>query len=512
MRGVHKMEKRQQANLTVDKTFQHAKIDPRIYSSFLEHIGRAIYTGIYEPDHPLADARGFRTDVLKAVKELQVPMVRYPGGNFVSGYNWEDGIGPKDQRPRRLELAWQAIETNQFGTDEFADWAKDANTQVMMAVNLGTRGADDARRLVEYCNFPSGTELSDLRRKNGYEKPHGIKTWCLGNEMDGPWQICAKTAEEYGRVACEAAKLMKLVDPSIELVACGSSNITMPTFGDWEKTVLEHTFDHVEYISMHQYYANHDGDMPNFLARTLDMERFIRAVISICDMVAAKKQSHKQINISFDEWNVWYHSSEQDKHRKLWTTVGPVVEDIYNAGDALLVGSMLISLLRYADRVKIACLAQLVNAIAPIITEPGGGMYFQSIYYPYQQAICYGQGTVMHTVVDCPKYDSKDYCDVPYIDSVAVLNEEKDELTIFAVNRSLNQDYDLNCRIGGMGDISILEHIVLDCSDIDAENSIKEPSRVHPVTVAPAQAEGERVTCTLGKLTWNVIRIRVNGK
>ena len=301
------------AKVIIDQDFQVSRIDRRIYGSFIEHLGRAVYEGIYQPDSPFADEQGFRKDTLELVRELNVPIVRYPGGNFVSGYKWEDGVGPREQRPKRIDLAWSVVETNQVGLNEFSDWAKKANTDVMMAINLGTRGVAEAMELLEYCNLDQGTYYSELRKAHGYEKPHNIKLWCLGNEMDGPWQIGHKTAEEYGRLANETAKVLKGIDPSIELVVCGSSGSGMPTFGDWEATVLDHCYDSVDYVSLHTYYGDRDHDSETFLANNLDMDRFITDVANICDFVKAKKHSDKTIHLSFDEWNVWYHSNEQDE-------------------------------------------------------------------------------------------------------------------------------------------------------------------------------------------------------
>ena len=303
----------QKAKLVLDKDFSIGEIDKRIFGSFIEHLGRAVYGGIYEPGHPTADANGFRHDVAELVRELNVSVTRYPGGNFVSGYNWEDGVGPRDQRPKRLDLAWFTTETNQVGLNEFCDWAKLAGTEVMMAINLGTRGVDDARNIVEYCNHKSGSYLSDLRISHGWEQPHDIKLWCLGNEMDGPWQIGHKTAQEYGRIANEAGKVMKWVDPSIELVASGSSNLNMPTFAEWEATVLSEAYDTVDYMSLHQYYGNSENDTASFLARSDDMDEFIKKVVSVCDYVRAKERKKKYINLSFDEWNVWFHSAGKDQ-------------------------------------------------------------------------------------------------------------------------------------------------------------------------------------------------------
>ena len=301
------------AAMILDKDFAIGQVDPRMYGSFIEHLGRAVYGGIYEPGHPTADENGFRRDVIEKVRELGVPIVRYPGGNFVSGFNWEDSVGPRDKRPRRLDLAWMTTETNEVGLHEFADWAKKANTEVMYAVNLGTRGPDEARNVVEYANHKGGSYWSDLRIRNGAKNPFNIKLWCLGNEMDGPWQMGQKTAYEYGRTANEAAKMMKWVDPSIELVACGSCSHDMPTFGSWEYEVLSECYQNVDYVSLHRYYGNPTGDTPGFLARSMDLDDFIREVVAICDAVKGRKHAKKKLNLSFDEWNVWYHSHEQDK-------------------------------------------------------------------------------------------------------------------------------------------------------------------------------------------------------
>ncbi|MBS4223261.1 alpha-N-arabinofuranosidase [Lederbergia citrea] len=495
------------AKMIVEKDFKVSEVDKRIYGSFVEHLGRAVYGGIYEPGHPEADENGFRKDVIELVKELNVPLVRYPGGNFVSGYNWEDGVGPKADRPRRLELAWRTIETNELGTNEFVDWAKLVNAEVNMAVNLGTRGIDDARNLLEYCNHPSGTYYSDLRISHGYKEPHKIKTWCLGNEMDGPWQIGHKTAHEYGRLANETAKVMKLVDPSIELVACGSSNRSMPTFADWEATVLDHTYENVEFISLHQYYGNRANDVANYLALSLEMDDFIKSVISIADYIKAKKHSKKTINLSFDEWNVWYHSNDADRKIDPWTIAPPQLEDIYNFEDALLVGSMLITLLKHADRVKIACMAQLVNVIAPIMTETGGPAWKQTIFYPYMHASVYGRGVVLNPIVSSPKYDSKDFTDVPVLDTTAVYNEEKEELTIFAVNRDLEDSLLLESDIRNFEGYKVVEHIVLENNELKQVNTAKEQAVV-PHSRGDATNDNGIVTASLPKLSWNVIRLK----
>jgi len=498
------------ASMIVDKDFIVGEVDKRIYGSFIEHLGRAVYGGIYEADHPEADEQGFRKDVLELVKGLDVPIVRYPGGNFVSGYNWEDGVGPLADRPRRLELAWRTVEPNWIGLNEFMDWCQKANTEAMMAINLGTRGIDDARNLIEYANHPSGSYWSDLRIKHGYKQPHNIKTWCLGNEMDGPWQIGGKTAVEYGRLANESAKVMKWVDPSIELVACGSSAIGMATFPEWEATVLDLAYNNVDYISIHQYYGNRDNDTENFLAQSVSMDSFINTVISTADYVQAKKRSKKKVHLSFDEWNVWYHSNDADRKIEPWSIAPPQLEDIYNHEDALLVGSMLISMLKRADRVKMACIAQLVNVIAPIMTENGGAAWKQTIYYPYMHASIFGRGNVLVPLVKSPKYDTKDFTDVPYLDSVAVHNEEKGEVTVFAVNRHLTDELALDIDLRSFGACQVLEHIVLEHDDLKAVNTADAPDRVKPHTNGNATAvDGGKIQSSLAKASWNVIRIKI---
>lgn len=493
------------AKLIVDRYFTVGKVDERIFGSFIEHLGRAVYEGIYQPESRFADENGFRTDVLKLINEIRVPIVRYPGGNFVSNFNWEDSVGPKMQRPSKIELAWGVVETNQFGLNEFMDWCKKAGTKPMMAVNLGTRGIDAARNIVEYCNIKGGTYYSDLRVSHGVKEPHDIKLWCLGNEMDGPWQIGHKTAEEYGRLASQAGQVMKLVDPAIECVVCGSSNLDMPTFGNWERTVLEESYDNVDYLSMHQYYGNHDNDTPNFLANSVAMDRFISQVVSVCDYVKAVKRKKKNINLSFDEWNVWYHSNEQDKKLEKWVQHPHQLEDVYNFEDLLLVGSMLITLLRHADRVKIACLAQLVNVIAPIMTSDMGA-WRQTIFYPYMHASVYGRGTVLNTLVDVDTYESR-HGDAPFVDSVVTMDEENDSLTVFAVNKSLTDDCVLTCDLRQFEGYRVTGHIVCTHEDLKAVNTEENPDNVKPEECGNSKVEEGTLTSLLPAKSWNVITL-----
>ncbi len=497
-----------QAKIILDKDYRVSRVDERLFGSFIEHLGRAVYGGIYEPGHPLADDLGFRTDVIEAVKKLGVPIVRYPGGNFVSGFHWEDSVGPVANRPKRLDLAWFTTETNEVGLHEFARWADRAGAEMMYAINLGTRGPEQARDIVEYANHRGGSKFSDLRIANGKKDPFNIKVWCLGNEMDGPWQMGRKTAGEYGHIANEAAKMMKWVDPSIEVVACGSSSSEMPTFGSWELDMLDQCYDNIDYVSLHRYYGNPTGDTPGFLARTMDMDDFIHSVTSICDAVKGKKHSKKQVNLSFDEWNVWYHSNEQDKEiwkREKWGRALPLLEDIYNFEDALLVGSMLLTLLRNADRVKIACLAQLVNVIAPIMTRNGGGCWAQTIYYPFMHASQYGRGTVLKAVVQSPVYDCSDYEGVPTIDTAATLSDDG-SVTVFCVNRDLSEPCLLDLDLRSFGDLRMTDHIVLHHDDVKAINTEENPFNVAPATLPLTELDSGRAQIPIPPLSWNVLR------
>lgn len=498
------------AKLSISKDRQVSKIDRRIYGSFIEHLGRAVYGGIYEPTHESADDMGFRTDVLEAVSRLNVPIVRYPGGNFVSGYNWEDGTGDKAKRPRRLELAWGALETNEMGTDEFVQWAKRANTQVMMAVNLGTRGPEQARDLIEYCNYEGGTKYSELRIANGFNEPFNIKTWCLGNEMDGPWQMCAKTADEYGRVACEAAKMMKWVDESIELVACGSSGAYMPTFGAWEKTVLRHTYEHIDYMSLHAYYDHAENDTATFLGKSLLFDEFIKTVIRICDEVGAEKKSKKQINLSMDEWNVWLACSGQEGQTfKKWSIAPAQLEDVYTFEDALVVGCLLITLLKNANRVKMACLAQLVNVIAPIMTQNGGGLFLQTIFYPFMYTSNFGGGFALDVDLTCERYDTEKIKSIPFVETIATYDESKNELAVFAVNRSQEESVEAELAFDGFEALTLIEHIVYESADCKATNSFEQPENVLPHSGGKTTVSGAAAKATLNKLSWNMIRFKV---
>ncbi|WP_077532621.1 arabinosylfuranosidase ArfA [Massiliimalia massiliensis] len=490
--------------LYIEKDFTLAEVDDRLYSSFLEHLGRAIYEGIYEPGHPAADQNGFRQDVLELVRELNVSHVRYPGGNFVSGYDWKDGIGPKENRPTRLELAWKSIETNQFGIDEFYDWSKKAGTEIMGAVNLGTGTPKDAGEMLEYCNYPGGTYWSDLRIKNGHKDPYNIKLWCLGNEMDGEWQICHLDADDYGKKAVEAAKIMKWIDDSIEVVACGSATVLQKTYPEWDRVVLEHAYDHVDYLSMHRYYENEGNDL-DFLASFIDMDDFINTITSTCDYVKAVKRSKKRMMISFDEWNVWYQA-KQEPHD--WLHAPHILEDQYSLLDALVFAGLGMTLINHADRVKVACLAQLVNVIAPIFTEKGGKAIRQSTFYPFKYLSTYGRGTVLKPVNTTPTVETR-YGDAPVVSTTAVYDQENGMVNLFCLNIHQSEAMPVEIDLRSFGKLEMVEHMVMDGNNLMTFNSIAEDCNVVPRQEKTEPGEKDIFELALPKLSFHVIRFAV---
>ncbi|WP_328473745.1 arabinosylfuranosidase ArfA [Streptomyces sp. NBC_00448] len=490
---------------TLDPAFVIAPVPPRLFGSFVEHMGRCVYGGVYEPGHPEADVEGLRADVIELTRELGVSAVRYPGGNFVSGYRWEDGVGPREDRPVALDLAWRSLEPNTFGLNEFMSWARQAGVEPIMAVNLGTRGVEDACNLLEYANFPAGTRYSDLRIAHGVRDPHRIRTWCLGNEMDGPWQIGRKTGTEYGRLAAETGKAMRRIDPSIELVACGSSNERMPTFGSWEADVLDEAFDVVDSISLHAYFEQHGEDRVGFLASAQVMDDFIDGVVATCDHIAAKKRSRRRLKLSFDEWNLWYESRFAGQDRLDWARAPRLIEDEYTVEDAVVLGNLLMSLLRHSDRVTIACLAQLVNVIAPIRTEPDAGAWRQTIFHPFALTARHARGEVLRVEPNSPVLHSETLGDVAAVDVTATRDAETGETTVFAVNRDESQAATLRLAMAGE-EHTVVEHVVLGGRDLLATNSKAAPRRVEPRSSTRHSAGPKGLSVELPPVSWTMVR------
>src|SRR5215472_13589967 len=470
------------ARVYIDLRRARQPLDRNLFGSFLEHLGRAIYGGIYEPGSKLSVSNGFRRDVLEEVKHLGVPIIRYPGGNFVSGYRWQDGVGPKKDRPRVLEKAWDSIETNQFGTNEFMAWCKAVGATPLMGLNLGTGTPEQAAALVEYCNVEKGTRWSDLRREHGVAEPHRVEHWCLGNEMDGPWQIGHMSATEYGYKAADSARQMRYVDHSLKLVACGSSGPFMPTYLEWDREVLEQCYDYVDGLSLHRYFGNvkeTNGDTSKYLAMNLSMERQIAETAAVCDYVQGRKRSSKKLWLSFDEWNVWYRTTSGDAVDGKRQEAPHLLEEVYNREDALLVGGLLNSLIRNSDRVKIACLAQLVNVIAPIVTT-SNGLLRQTIFYPYSWALQFARGAALKLLVESPEYEVSGMDHAPYVDVAATYSAESKEISAFVLNRDLSKSRQVELQWEGHAPSRVVDSLILTGDDLKAFNSFEAPQRVVP--------------------------------
>ncbi|CAD5991945.1 alpha-N-arabinofuranosidase [Agreia sp. COWG] len=499
------------ARLTLDPHFTIGPINRRIFGSFVEHLGRCVYDGIYEPGHAAADDEGFRTDVIELVKELGTTTIRYPGGNFVSGFKWEDSVGPVTDRPRRLDLAWHSTETNEIGLHEFSSWLSKVDSELMLAINLGTRGVEEALDLVEYTNIRSGSTLSDQRIANGQVEPFGVTMWCLGNEMDGPWQIGHRSAEDYGKIASQTAKALRQLDERLELVVCGSSSAQMPTFGSWERTVLQHTYDDVDYISCHAYYEERGGDLTSFLASGVNMDHFIESVVATADSVKAELRSSKQINISFDEWNVWYIDRYQQVDRitdiERWPVAPRLLEDVYSVADAVVFGSLLISLLKHADRVQSASLAQLVNVIAPIMTEPGGDSWRQTTFFPFSVTSRLARGTVLEVKLESDTHDTKEYGTVPTVDGTATFDSETGTAAVFLVNRSETDSATVTVDVTNLGALGVREALTLSDDDVSAANTLDAQDRVGLTANETASIVDGLLTITLPAVSWSAVSL-----
>jgi alpha-L-arabinofuranosidase len=499
----------QAAKVYVDSRRTLAPLGPNLFGSFLEHLGRAIYGGIYDPGSKLSDANGFRKDVLEEIRKLGVPIIRYPGGNFVSGYNWLDGVGPKDKRPRTLDKAWDTIESNQFGTNEFLAWCKAVGTEPLMGLNLGTGTPEEAAALVEYCNVDKGTRWSDLRRQHGVADAWNVQHWCLGNEMDGPWQIGHMQATEYGLKAADAARQMRYVDPSLKLIACGSSGPGMRTYLEWDREVLEQCYDYVDGLSLHRYFGNWErdsgGDTAKYLALNLSMEKQIAETVAVCDLVRGHKRSPKKLWLSFDEWNVWYRTTggdDTDGHRK---EAPHLLEEVYNLEDALLVGGLINSLIRNADRVKIACLAQLINVIAPIMTN-SDGILRQTIYYPYSWALQFAKGSVLELLVESPMYDVTGMDKVPHVDVASSIDRDSGKLSMFLLNRDLTKSHEVEVTWEDAAPSRVISASVLTGDDLKAANSFAVPDRVAPHMFSVPAVSGSRTRFELPARSYTVVQ------
>jgi len=503
------------SSVTIDASKIIGPVNRRLFGGFVEHMGRGVHGGIYDPSHSTSDEDGFRQDVIELVKELGMTVFRYPGGNFVSGFRWEDSVGPRETRPRRLNLPWHSTETNAFGLHEFMSWVGKVNGEAMLAVNLGTRGIPEAVDLLEYSNVPGGTELSERRRTNGSYEPFDIRMWCLGNELDGPWQLGQMTADEYGRIATRTAKALRRVDPTLELVVCGSSGSWMPTFGPWERTVLGHSYEDVDYISCHAYYEPKNGDMRSYLASGASMETYILDVVRHADAVRDELGSSKTLQLSFDEWNIWYHSrmvGSLPTGIANWPEAPAISEDDYTVADGVVLGDLLISLLTHVDRVTTACLAQVVNVIAPIAAPTDAPAWRKTTFYPFSLTARFAKGDSLDTVVESPKVATEQHGDVDVVHAAAVNDAESGGVVVFVVNRSLEEAVTTTIELTGFeGSARVLEAVTLSDADMMATNSADAPERIVPQVNGSARAGIRSVVIELPPVSWTMVRIDVTG-
>ena len=489
------------AQVVLDNERTIGSISPLLFGGFAEHMGRCVYGGLYDPGSPQADERGFRRDVAAALREMRLSILRYPGGNMLSGYDWRDGVGPKQQRPRRRELAWQSIEANQFGTNEFVDYCRATQIEPMLGVNLGTGTIADAAALVEYCNAPAGTAYADMRVAHGYREPHNVRYWCVGNEMDGPWQIGHLEADAYARKAREAAKMMRWQDPTIKLIACGSSSPTMPTYPDWDRTVLETCWEQVDYLALHDYATNYENDTTSYLAMAAGFEAYLDTISGLLRFVKAKLRSKHDVYLSWDEWNVWY--KDRSGHGG-WQEAPSLSEEVYNLEDALVVAQWMSVFLRRCDVLKIACLAQVVNTISPLTTSHDG-LLRHTTYYPFVLFANHAAGNALDPLVTAPQHDTRRFGSMPLLDVSASYDPAQGHGAVFLVNRSQTESLTTDLIWQGAAPGRVPTMYQLAGSDPKAFNTFAQPDVIAPKQLGGAALRAGRLTVHLPPLSFTVI-------
>jgi len=529
------------AKITLHPAFQIGQISPRLYGAFLEPIGSMVNGSMYNPKHPTADDKGFRQDYLNALKATDLPAVRLPGGNFVSGWDWKDSIGPMEKRKAHLDLAWHQYIPNDVGHDEYLQWSERVGFEPMYTLNLGTGDINDAISLIEYTNHPGGTYWSDLRAQYGHEKPYGVKTWYLGNEMDGPWQIASweKDPRGYGIRAHEVSKAMKWVDPTIETVACVSSSPFLTTYPQWDLDVLQECYETVDYISLHHYHAAPTGDYGALLAGYMAFEDYIKTELAVSDFVQEKVRSPKQMLLSFDEYGsrmqpitgVHYARGGYAPNQGFFT-FNPKATYVRHDPDnwatrnrprvggemlsAIANTSVILTLLNHADRVKIGCMTGGLGALCASNREH---VWKSAAYYPFSQLMKYGKGVSLTASVDCDTYDVPGYAisdfrqydtreGVKYIQSAAAYDEAEGALNVFVLNLNWQEDTPVELDCAGFAGYTFVEQIQLYSDDPDAANSYENPEAIVPSISSAAKCENGKVTSDLKKLSWNVFRFQ----
>jgi alpha-N-arabinofuranosidase len=487
------------ARVKIDTERVIGDIDPKLYGNFIEHLGRCIDGGIFEEKSPLADSSGFRGDVLEAARKLNVTLLRWPGGNFSSNYHWKDGIGPRDQRPPRLEMAWGTVESNRFGTHEFLEYAEKLKTEPYICTNLGTGSWEEAQQWVEYCNSSEDTAMTRLRKQNGRRDPWKVTYWGLGNEMDGPWQMGHRSADDYGKFALEAAKLMKWTDPSVKLIAAGSSNFGQGSdWTGWNRTVLDHLKRHADYLAIHMYVGNRDNDYYEFLTSSVELDHRIKTTEGIIDAALSGEPGDRRIYIAWDEWNVWYRArGGKERGRR-------ILEERYNLEDALVVATFLNSFVNHAHIVKIANMAQLVNVIAPIFISDQG-LFLQTIYYPLQLFANNSKGKALELFIDGPKYKSKHFDDVPYLNASAAYDNGM--LVLNVVNRHRDQAIETVFELQDKQFAGPVETSEVNGPDIKSENNVGST----PVRAVPGstKTEGQKLRYKFAPHSYTMLKAKL---
>lgn len=505
------------ASIVYDRHYQVSFVEPALFGSFVEHIGKCMYGGIYDPASSYADQNGFREDVKELIKELGVKTIRYPGGNFVSGYDWKDGIGDRTGRPKRKELAWGTVEDNQVGIDEFIPLIRQLGIEPLLAANLGTGTPKEAGELLEYCNVEGGTTWSELRQKNGHADAYHIKYFCLGNEMDGEWQICMHTPQEYARILKESAKIAKWTDPSVRIIACGSctNEIGHKTYGEWDKTVLDEAYEYIDYLSIHRYYnyhpeksqvyehGNNISDVPYFFT---NMQTFIHTICSACDLVKGKRHSDKTINLSFDEWGLVTLSAADP---------GIVSQDFgfaeYSQMDAVIYGGFLCVLINNSDRVKLACQSLLVNEGGMITSNPQGKAIRQAVFYPFQEAAQYASGgyCLQAAVDEMPKLVTDHYGEHDALQNACVYHPDTGEIALFSANLDMKEEVVLHVDLSSFGELEAVERLEIYSEDMDDRNTFADEFKVVPRKLPANKPEKGKVQEVLKPHSWNVFRYRM---
>ena len=529
----------QKAKITIHPSFTIGEISPRLFSTFLEPIGTMVNGTMYNPKHPTANEKGFRQDVIDALKATNMPAIRLPGGNFVSGWDWKDSIGPKELRKTHLDLAWHQYITNDVGHDEYLQWAEQVGSESMYTINLGTGDIRDAISVIEYTNHEKGTYWSDLRRKNGHESPYGVKTWYLGNEMDGPWQIGSweKNPKGYGILSNEVSKAMKWVDPTIETAVCASSSLWMGHFPQWEEDVLMECYESVDYLSMHHYHGAPAGDYRALLGGACYFEDYINTEVALCDLIQAKMHSPKKVMLSFDEYGTMVRPLEPlhpgygphnmyaahyvfDPNRKYILHDPDNMQDRFRTGgdmlQALSMASIQLAFLRHADRVKIGC---MTGGLGALCSSNHDHVWKSASHYVFIQLMQYAKGISLQTITESETFDIPGYAlndtsqyvgkeGLPYVDTATAWDDENGNLNVFVINRNADSSYPLEIDIHNFGECEFVEQIELFCKDLEAKNSYEQPDLILPKAKKDSQLTEGKLTADIKPLSWNVFRFK----